>query len=265
MKSPSPKLQFYKYSGAGNDFILLDNRGETLPLSSQLIESLCHRKMGIGADGVILLENSDVASIKMRIFNADGSEAEMCGNGVRCLIRFAQELGIEGDLTVQTVERVLATQSHTDTVTVEMGQPTDIQCNLTVDGLRCHHLNTGVPHLVLFDDVDIEVVGPLLRYHPTFDPQGVNVNVARIVGDTVHVRTYERGVEAETLACGTGATASALAACEIKGLKSPVQVIVASGDTLTVQVSADLSNPTLRGPVIKTFEGRICLPQVCLA
>ncbi len=260
-------LSFFKYSGCGNDFILFDNRKLIFPSDcSRIITKLCHRQHGIGADGVILLEYSTHSAYKMRIFNSNGSEAEMCGNGIRCLFKFMQQCGIQGkQQTIETLSGVLSVESEGNDVAVEMGSPREIQWSLPLSPWVVHHLNTGVPHAVIFSN-DIENLslaewGPQIRFHKLFAPRGTNVNFAQIAGNgIIHLRTYERGVEQETLACGTGATATALAAAKIYGLQAPVSVKVRSGDILKIdfELHGDaFKNVRMIGPAHHVFSGTI--------
>lgn len=259
---------FSKYVGCGNDFILFDNRDATFPIHS--IASLCHRQNGIGADGVILLENSDRAHFKMRIFNADGSEAEMCGNGIRCFMKYLAELGNnDPSYQIETMHRVHRVDHVGDQIRVEMGLPADCRWNMDLSyqgkDFRAHYLNTGVPHLVLFVEdvfsIPLQEWGPYFRYHSVFGPRGTNVNIAQRVGSKkMKIRTYERGVEGETLACGTGATAAALAAGMCYEWQGPVEVETRLGEILTIGFRNDsgiLTNVTMQGPASCTFRGQI--------
>lgn len=258
---------FSKYSGCGNDFILFDNRSDNFPpITTSLIISLCHRQNGIGADGVIFLETSLKCDFKMRIFNSDGSEAEMCGNGIRCLARFIEDCGVMGNqFTIETMLRKLSVYLEDDDVSVEMGQPKEMLWNLSLDSYSVHHLDTGVPHAVIFCDdsskIDVETEGSKIRNHPQFAPRGANANFAHIdSADLIHVRTFERGVEGETLACGTGATATALAAAKIYNIASPIRLKVRSEEILKVSFvedSGDFSHVLLTGPAKKIFTGTI--------
>jgi diaminopimelate epimerase len=246
---------FSKYSGCGNDFILIDNRKKSFPLENPfLIPNLCNRKMGIGADGIVLLENSSSADFRMRIFNSDGSEAEMCGNGVRCLGKFLKELGEKtNNFTIETMHRKhsLALLEN-GSVRVEMGDPSDIQWEipLSIEGgfLIIDSLNTGVPHAICFmediEKVNLCFLGPQVRHHPYF-PRGTNFNIAEVdKNGEVWVRTFERGVEEETLACGTGATAAAIAASKKFGLLSPILVHTKSKEILEIQTTFHGYQPT---------------------
>jgi diaminopimelate epimerase len=262
------KWSFSKYSGCGNDFILFDNRKGNFPSQQKdLVVSLCNRQKGIGADGVILLETSQKADYRMRIFNADGSEAEMCGNGIRCLYKFLQEFCTEQSACrIETLSKILKVESKDDEVAVLMGDPTEVHWNIPFSRWTVHHLDTGVPHAIIFsdlDNLDLFECGREIRFHKRFAPRGANANFASVDEDkTVHIRTYERGVEKETLACGTGATACALAAAQIYGLPAPIQVKVRSGDVLKVDFRKngnDFCDVRLIGPAEPIFSGTITL------
>lgn len=267
-------IPFWKYAGCGNDFILIDNREQLFPCHHRdHIRTLCHRNLGVGADGIILLEESDKADARMRIFNADGSEAEMCGNGIRCLASLMRRLGWEDpQLMIETLHRVYTLSWEGTLIRIAMGAPSDIrwQVPLDIDGrhVNVHYLNSGVPHAILFvervDTLDVERWGRLLRYHHAFAPAGANANFARIDPQgRIWLRTYERGVEKETLACGTGATATALAAAHLHYLKGPIRVHVRSGDTLTVDFTPDFHEVTLAGPASFIYQG--VLPKTLIA
>lgn len=258
-------IPYSKYTGCGNDFIVIDNRQ---PVFSQLhsIPEICDRNTGLGADGVILLEKSRHADYRMRIFNSDGSEAEMCGNGIRCLMKFLHEVGEQSSsCSVETMLKNLRLDLDGEDVCVEMGDPFDIHWEREVDGLTMDYLNTGVPHAVIFvqelESIDPNLIGPSIRYHKSFAPKGTNVNFARLNSSgVVQVRTYERGVEAETLACGTGATATAIAAARKYQLKSPVMVQVQSGEQLKIGFDWSGQRPThvtMTGPARKLHSGYI--------
>ncbi|KIC72740.1 Diaminopimelate epimerase [Neochlamydia sp. EPS4] len=262
-------FNFSKYSGCGNDFILFDNQTSKLPpLTPTLIQKLCARQKGIGADGVILLEASQKAHYKMRIFNADGSEAEMCGNGIRCLFKFIQECGIQEKwLNIETLFSTLKVSSEDEDVAVQMGSPSEIRWSLNLFPWTIHYLDTGVPHAVIFteklDLLDLNECGRTLRFHPLFAPRGANVNFVQIDDQGIlHVRTYERGVEQETLACGTGATAAALAAAKLYELKGPLTVKVRSEDFLRIDFEYNkgcFTKVRMIGPAKLAFKGTVNL------
>lgn len=264
-------LSFSKYVGCGNDFILFDNRSGVFPShDGDLIRQLCHRQYGIGADGIILLEESEKADFAMRIFNADGGEAEMCGNGIRCLMKFIQELGISlSSCLVETMCRTHRLTISKDLVSVDMGAPTEVAWNIPIEmeanAWTIQFLNTGVPHAILFmkeiESFDLASWGPKFRYHSQFHPQGTNFSVATFpVNGKMSIRTYERGVEGETLACGTGATAAALAGAYLYDQKSPITVQTRLQEKLVIefQRQGDLfSNVTMSGPSTCTYRGEV--------
>ncbi len=247
-------IAFSKYQGAGNDFILIDDRASSFPI--HLVEKLCHRRLGIGADGVILLQNSLKAAFRMRIFNSDGKEAAMCGNGIRCLFDFARTLGFkEESYLVETMDAILQCRAVGDRVSVLLAPP---QLIAIVDD-RMDVWNTGVPHAVLFvdelDKVPVEELGRKIRFEAQFQPHGVNVNFASHENGLIRMRTYERGVEGETLACGTGAAAVALSAQKKFNLKNPLRIFSSSQELLEVNVAE--GRVELIGPVKAVFQGKI--------
>lgn len=262
-------IPFYKYSGTGNDFILIDHRRPTTAFSPTLIRKICHRNEGVGADGVIFLENSHSCDARMRIFNADGSEAEMCGNGLRCLAQFMLELGFTPRCyTIETMERVLTVEPKQHKIKASMGPPTNIQfdIDLHVDGATytLHYLDTGVPHTIFFvdkiEDQPVLTLGSKLRNHPHFAPKGTNVNFVEILSpQSITIRTYERGVEGETLACGTGAVASAIVSALKKQLKTPIEVKTKSQESLHIDFHFDtlgnIQDVFQTGCATKTFQG----------
>lgn len=247
-------IPFYKMSGSGNDFIIIDNRLGIVPeeLLNTIIVRACRRQMSIGADGLILIENSDKADFKWRFYNSDGSEADMCGNGARCTARFAVETGIaQSPMTWETTIGIVSAEVNGAVAKVNMPKPQDVRYDYTinVDGevLPINSANTGVPHAVLFsravDEIEIVALGRAIRYHNDFAPKGTNVNFAAKDGDNaIVVRTYERGVENETLACGTGSIASALIASHKFSMSSPVAVRTRSGEILNVYFTVDGEN-----------------------
>ncbi len=266
------RLDFWKMNGAGNDFVLLDNRVGGISLTREQIVRLCDRHRGVGADGVMLLIpcSSGKADWAWQFFNSDGSTGEMCGNGARCFARFVQRtVGCTGDFTFETEAGVITASFEGDRVTVNLTQPKDLKLNQEVPlstGLTTlHSLNTGVPHAVLYvpdaDQAMVQTLGPEVRRHPHFGPRGTNVNFVQVLGPgRIRVRTFERGVEGETLACGTGVTASALISARLRGFTSPVQVQVQGGDILEVSfrdTGANFEEVRLNGPAEFVFEGRV--------
>jgi diaminopimelate epimerase len=264
-------LRFTKMNGAGNDFILIDNRVGHIDLSRSQIARLCDRHRGIGADGILLMENpSNHADFRMRYFNADGGEAEMCGNGARCFARFAKKVaGAEDKISFETPAGIIAAELAGDLVTLQMTGPTDLRLNvpLRIGGETriVHFINSGVPHVVVpvaqVGDVDVSREGSAIRCHEAFSPKGANVNFIEKCGaDKIAVRTYERGVEDETLACGTGVVASALIFAATENTSGPIAVIARGGDELQVgfeRVDNQFRNVTLTGPAEFVFEGTI--------
>ena len=265
-------LEFTKMSGAGNDFVLVDNRSGKIRLTKEQIVRLCDRHRGVGADGLMLLIPcaGGEADWAWEFHNSDGSTGEMCGNGARCFGRFVQKVtGAKGDFTFKTEAGIIKAAFSGDRVTVNLTRPVGLKLNeavtLTTGSSTVHSLNTGVPHAVLFvPDADRAMVlqqGAEIRRHPHFGPRGTNVNFVQVLGpNQIRVRTFERGVEGETLACGTGVTASALVASRVHQFQSPVSVQVQGGDRLEVSFDAangEFSNVRLSGPADFIFEGRI--------
>ena len=259
-------------NGAGNDFVLIDNRAQSISLSRDQIVHLCDRHRGVGADGLILLVPcaSRKADWAWQFYNNDGSTGEMCGNGARCFARFVQKrTGLSHDFTFETEAGILMARFHGHSITVSLTKPENLRLNdqviLSGGPQAIHSLNTGVPHAVIFvpdaDKAMVQQLGPEIRRHPDFGAKGTNVNFVQVLGPNhVRVRTFERGVEGETLACGTGVTASALIASRVHKFSSPVKVQVQGGDQLEVSFkenNGDFSDVQLSGPAEFVFEGRI--------
>jgi diaminopimelate epimerase len=240
------KISFYKMQGSGNDFILIDNRKAVLKGRNlkDLARTVCDRHYSVGADGLIVIVPSRKADFKWRFFNADGSEAEMCGNGSRCAARFAYLNKIaKKTMAFETLAGIIRAEVKAGTVKVQLSGASGLRQNISVPfegGARTgHYINTGVPHVVyLSGDLateDVDGVGRRTRYHDLFKPAGTNVNFIQVKGKhKLSIRTYERGVEGETLACGTGSVAAALVAGSLRMVASPVQVTTRSGEKLTV-------------------------------
>ncbi|MEA3207244.1 MAG: diaminopimelate epimerase [Chthoniobacter sp.] len=266
-------LTFTKMNGAGNDFVMLDNRDGSLALEKAQIARLCDRHRGVGGDGLLVVEPAqDGADFRMRYYNADGGEAEMCGNGARCFARFAQRVsGKTGEVAFETIAGVITAKCLGDLVQIEMSEPHSLklgeQLEAAGERLTVHSINTGVPHAVILEPdleaVEVRKLGAALRYHAHFAPKGTNVNFVKQLGpQSIAIRTYERGVEDETLACGTGMVASALIFHELTGAASPVRVQVRGGDTLEIafeQAGARYQRVKLTGPADFTFEGQVAL------
>ena len=239
-------IDFYKMSGSGNDFIIIDNRKRIVDESGLMnfVANVCRRKMSVGADGLILIENADAVDFKWRFFNSDGSVAEMCGNGARCAARFAYINGIAGtEMSFETEAGIIHAKVAKDQVKIKMPDPTDLKTDYALElensTLSVSSINTGVPHVVIeadnIEDIEVVKLGKEIRFHDVFDPAGTNVNFVCLQNDDiVAIRTYERGVEDETLACGTGAIASAIVISYKKKIKSPVKVMTRSGGYLYI-------------------------------
>lgn len=240
------RLAFDKMEGAGNDFIFIDNRDGKVPDEAKpaLAVKYCHRRFGIGADGMVFVQEDPEFDFAWDFFNSDGSRAEMCGNGARCAARFANKIGAAGShMVFRTLASPIKAEITERGAKVKLTNARIPEASelVEVDGKRLElwSLNTGVPHTVVrVEDVEgaeVERLGALIRYHAHFAPAGVNVNFIRLGdGDTLSIRTYERGVEAETLACGTGSTASSIVAARFFGKRSPVTVTTRGGGELVI-------------------------------
>ena len=280
-------MRFYKYHGAGNDFVLIDNRGDEVPEDKkpELAKRVCDRGGKIGADGLLLVETSEVADAKMRIFNPDGSEPKMCGNGIRCIAKYLHDKISEKDeIKIETLAGIktvrISKENEIIYVRVNMGKPLLQRKDIPATGegrlfkekieaggkeLEIYAVNTGVPHVVIFvDDIrkaDVENVGRAVRNHPLF-PEGTNVNFVEIVcANLSKIRTYERGVEGETLACGTGITAAGVICVMIGEAESEDSAeIIAKGGTVYVDVDlkgTEIETAYMKGPAELVFEGEI--------
>ncbi len=258
------ELHFYKYQGAGNDFILLDNRlGRYNHLTTEQVAWLCDRHFGIGADGLMLVNPAEGFDFEMKYYNSDGRESTMCGNGGRCIVAFAHLLGLIGDHT-----RFVAVDGPHDAI-IQGNGTVELQMK-AVDQITRHAdhtiLNTGSPHYVTFlDDVDaldVKHDGAAIRYNDTYRKEGINVNFVTRTPEGLKVRTYERGVEDETLSCGTGVTACAIASVNAFHQAHEV-AIVTPGGHLTVRFNMTddqhASDVWLCGPATFVFEGTIKL------
>lgn len=256
-------LHFYKFQGAGNDFILIDNRVQNCQLNTQQIAFLCHRRWGIGADGLMLLERAEGYNFRMVYYNADGQESTMCGNGGRCITAFARHLNLVDEHAYFIAIDGAHEASYTTDNNIKL-QMNDV-CEIE------HHenyaiLNTGSPHYVSWqneiEQLDVFKLGRQIRNEERFMPKGINVNFAKKMNDELFVRTYERGVEEETLSCGTGVTAAAIASTgnaignfEIKINTPGGQLIV----TFTKESPNSAKEVFLIGPAQFVFEGSIQL------
>ncbi len=266
------KIPFVKMSGSGNDFILIDHR---IPIFNEdnirdFVRKVCQRRVSVGADGLILIEKSEKADFKWRFFNSDGSEAEMCGNGGRCAARFALLKGISGDEpSFETLAGILSAKVDGRYVKLEMTKPHSIKIDETIliEGKReiISSINTGVPHAIIFhkdiEEIDIIQLGRSIRFHPHFSPNGTNVNFVKIENENqISLRTYERGVEGETLGCGTVAVASALISA-LKGfVKSPLSIRTRGGEVLMIYFEIegrDVKKVFLEGEVHIIYEAEM--------
>ena len=270
-----PEIEFIKMSGAGNDFIAINNMDGRFPEAGrrEIFSDWCRRGHSIGADGVIMIEPSQVEGMhfRMRYYNADGGEAETCGNGSRCLARFAYEIGVApNEMKFETLAGTYqATVLPDERLAVNMSDAKDFRNAKHVDEKEfvgdIFYINTGVPHAVVIVDnlekVPVEQAGKFLRYHPLFQPQGANINFAQKQADrTIAIRTYERGVEAETLACGTGSIAGSIIMQRLGVINLPVDVITRGGELLTVDFTPTKEgavNVRLTGPAKCVFRGVI--------
>jgi diaminopimelate epimerase len=264
-------IDFWKMHGAANDFIMVDDRLGTFPITDQKwIASVSSRRTGVGCEGVILIQKSETSDFRMRFFNPDGTEVEMCGNGARCVARLATDIGAApAEMTIDTVAGQLKATVSETSVVLGLTPPIDwaLDVPLTIDGSErtCSSVNTGVPHAVLIVDdleaTDVKTLGAAIRYHDNFAPAGTNANFVQVRGpNTIDIRTYERGVEDETLACGTGISAAALITTKAGLTSAPVTVIPASGDSLTVNFTLTedgADDVTLEGPAVYVFQGSL--------
>jgi diaminopimelate epimerase len=261
-------LKFFKMSASGNDFIVIDNRDAVVdgmfPDVRDLVRKVCRRRHSVGADGLILIEKSDVLDFVWRFYNADGSEAEMCGNGGRCAARFAYLKGIAGDrIAFGTLAGTMKAEVHLDgRVKLQLTKPKDMKLdysiNLDTRELFLSSVDTGVPHAVLLTDVDlapVEELGRLIRYHKAFSPKGTNVDFVHVVDrENVKVRTYERGVEGETYACGTGCVAAAVILRAKDLVNDTVDILTKGGETVRVYVGDEVY---LEGNAKVIYEGTL--------
>jgi diaminopimelate epimerase len=264
-------LRFTKMNGAGNDFVMLDNRAGDLQLEANQISKICDRHRGVGADGVLVLERpTNGANFRMRYYNADGGEAEMCGNGARCFARYASHIaGPVEKLSFETPAGVIGADLQGELVCLQMSEPKDLKLGLRIQlgdqTLNGHFVNSGVPHVVIpvddLENTDVRGIGSAVRHHALFTPKGANANFLKRRGDRqIAIRTYERGVENETLACGTGVVASALVFAAIEKVDGPIGVLVRGGNELQVgfdKAGDQFHNVTLTGPADFVFEGTI--------
>lgn len=265
-------LPFTKMSGTGNDFMVINNMQGRFALDwSTFAARYCPRRTSVGADGVLILEQSAEADFNYRIFNADGSEAEMCGNGARCAALFAFKQNIAGEhMYFKTLAGIIEARVDSGDVSIRMTEPFGLKKDICLDVASgrhiAHFINSGVPHTVIFTDslatTSVDDLGRAIRMHEYFSPAGTNVNFVQVTGDSqILVRTYERGVEAETLACGTGAVASAIISAYVKNVHPPVHVTMPGGE-LQIDFTLEnesVSNVWLGGAVDTVYTGELIL------
>ena len=269
----SKMIEFYKMSGSGNDFIIIDNRDLSLNVGDlpSFVRKVCERKVSVGADGLLLIEPSKSADFKWRFFNSDGSIAEMCGNAARCVARFSCLKGIAGKkMSFETLAGIIFAEVNDDIVRVRLTDPSPLkpEVKIALNGSECvlDCIDTGVPHAVSFvdklDTCSVFECGRQIRHHNRFQPKGTNANFVSVVDrHKIKVRTYERGVENETLACGTGAVAAVLAAAHRRLVDSPVDAIVRSGEKLRIYFTRKddaFVEIYLEGKVKIIYQGMLC-------
>jgi diaminopimelate epimerase len=277
------KISFFKMTGAGNDFIILDlDKNIPFVLSDKIIARLCSRRNGIGADGVVTLKNSDKYSFEMEYYNSDGTTGTLCGNGARCAIRYAEmtgRLNQKGRFTSGGIE-YSGEIINDRNIRFNLNPPGKIKYNFMVKAgsqmIKAHFVDTGSPHVVIniaemlrnpadpasgydeMNDIPVIETGKEIRYLPEFAPGGVNVNFIKITDNKLYIRTYERGVENETLACGTGSAAAAIVAYYRYKMKKPVILHTRGGEELKVdfdEAEGAINNLSLTGPAKVTFSG----------
>jgi len=261
-------------SGAGNDFIVIDKvQNPKIALTNNVISRLCNRRNGIGADGIIIISGHEEFDFSMDYFNADGSTGTLCGNGARCAIKFARDTGKSKSNYVSFISNEIEYTGElldNGLIKFNMKPPANIEENIPLEvagsGISASFLHTGSPHVVIvvddINDVPVIEIGREIRYNESFAPDGTNVNFIETTEKNLFIRTYERGVEDETYACGTGAVAAAIIGNIKFGIKSPVTLHTKGGDELVVSFFADGSdykNVSLTGPVNEVFKGEISI------
>ncbi len=266
------KIEFTKMQGAGNDFIMVDNRNGIIEDSrkKEFVTRFCPRAVAVGADGVVFLENDNELDAKWDFYNADGSSAEMCGNGARCFTLYAIAKGVCTDtLTFRTIAGPIggskSAEGRAEVTLTDAPLPEHIQ-SIDINGTdsELYFINTGVPHAIMpVDDIEaieLKKTGAAIRYHQHFAPAGTNANFICEKDGKVIIRTYERGVEDETLACGTGSVAAAIVGSDKYCLSAPVTVITRSGDILNInfeKTDNGIKNVRLEGPAVVAYQGTL--------
>ncbi len=268
------KINFTKTVAAGNDFVVLSDRRPATGGRGfkKLVRRICERRTGVGADGILVLEKSCKADFRMRIFNADGSEAEMCGNGLRCAV-FCYAKGRVSKMakTVETQAGIYeAVINASNRVKIKMEEPKALRQDMTLSvsnrNIKAGYIDTGVPHAVIFveglEKINVDAIGRELRYHEKFKPRGANADFVEIVdAKNIKLRTYERGVEAETLACGTGAVAAAIVSHKVQGIRDKVNVQTKGGVLkVSFKVKGDsITDVYLEGEAKEVYKGEITI------
>ena len=257
------KITFYKYQGTGNDFIFIDNRQNNFPKTdTKLIENFCDRRFGIGADGLILLENDAETDFRMVYYNSDGNQSSMCGNGGRCIVAFAKSLNLISNETTFIATDGLHHASIFENGIISLGMKDVDEIKIESDYV---FLNTGSPHHIIpvndIENYDVKSNGAMIRYSDLYGKAGSNVNFVKQLSDNhFQLRTYERGVEDETFSCGTGATATAIAMNAIGKTNSNHVYLDVEGGKLEVffkKTGNEYTNVFLKGPATFVFEGEI--------
>ena len=261
------EYSFAKYQGSGNDIIIFDDRDLLFPeCTKEIVQKICHRQYGIGSDGMILLRKKEPDLFQMIFFNPDGSLVDMCGNGIRCLAKFIQSLGIEKEVyRIFSGGRIYACRITKEGVAVEMEQVQILASPFSLDKeFYCGHLvDSGVPHFIIpvedIENIDVDKIGRKLRHHPAFFPGGVNVSFATLCRSEIKIRTYERGVEGETLCCGTAAVAAGFVANKMYEHKAPVTLLPMSGEKIVINISRKENSEKIEmvGNAVRTFIGKI--------
>jgi diaminopimelate epimerase len=282
------KISFFKMSGAGNDFVLVDkNINPGFIPDQNIVQKICNRRYGIGADGVITLSDSNSYDFDMEYFNADGSTGSLCGNGARCAIKFADLSGRIKHETTKFMSNGLAYLGKVlgeNEIRFFFNPPQKLKYNFKIKAfnqlINACYVNTGSPHVVIkiedvlknpadprlfYDDLNtfpVFELGREIRYHKDFAPEGANINFIKLIDGKIHIRTYERGVEDETLACGTGSTASAVIGSKLFNINPPVYLVTRGGDELVVDFKIEdqnIKDLSLTGPALVTFTGEFTL------
>jgi diaminopimelate epimerase len=263
------RLSFSKMHGAGNDFVVIGDMEKAFSISPGLVSALCDRRFGIGADGLILIQPSEEASFKMLYFNSDGSRAKMCGNGARCAARFAFDHSIApASFTFETDSGIVEAEAGKREVTISLGAVSGLELNLDLGSIApaVSFAVAGVPHALLISERagdithdDFLATARFIRYNSRFKPGGTNVNIVNVIDkNSLFYRTYERGVEDETLACGTGAVAISVITSHLGMIESPVSCNTSGGDILKVsfdKTDCGAKNCLLTGPAVESFSG----------